>query len=127
MCNRTQSLPGDLSECGRHFFSQQNTGDDHVFSNNKEKHVREGSLRRKINGFSKESINSEINSRLMTQLTKDNNDTKKSLEDKINAEKHIGDQSEHIPEETVTMTNHVISDVIVNDHCAKVSLFVCLC
>ena len=62
----------------------------------------------------------------MTQLTKDNDDTKKSLEDKINAEKFIEDQSELRPEKTDTMTNHVISDVIVNDHCAKVSLFVCV-
>lgn len=118
MCSRTQSLPGDLSKCGRDFFSRQNSGDDHVFTCNKEKHSREGSMRKKLNGFNKGSIESDIHAKSITQVTKDNNNIEENSEEK-NDLKIPGDRCRLKSEKTGAMTNHGISDVILDNECAQ--------
>lgn len=120
MCSRSQSLPINLSDCGRDTFSREDSKDHLTANHHHDKHARDSSLRRKINGFSKESIENEIYAGKYNlkdirkeQRTKEDEDKLEFYKDCSRTDLKKSDQG--------TRRNVVIADVITEDlHCIQI-------
>ena len=119
ICNRAQSLPLDLSECGRDYFPADNYRKSQGTINNTDKHSRECYSKRKINGLSKGSFDNEIHSEVTIKVTKDDSDKQKNTVDEHDSGL-LRDCSRQKTKKTDTKQSVEIDDVLTDDHFTQV-------